>query len=157
MITLRRLTPADWDDARTLSVAQAQREFVGTLDDILDAAQPTDHFHFIERDNEPVGFCNIDTAYSQYYEFAEPGELGLRSFLIDQRFQGQGLGKATSAALLPYLKRHYHQHPAIVLTVNQRNLAAYHLYRLAGFEDDGELYLGGAAGPQHVLRLRLNA
>lgn len=157
MITLRRLTPTDWDTARTLSVAEAQREFVGTLDEILNAAEPSHHFHFIERDNEPVGFFNIDTGYGNCFDFAEPGELGLRSFLIDSRYQGQGLGKATSAALTPYLKRHYQQHPAIVLTVNQRNPAAYHLYRLAGFDDDGELYYGGAAGPQHVLRLRLGA
>jgi len=157
MITLRRLTPADWDDARALSVAEAQREFVGTLDEVLAASQPTDHFHFIERDNQPVGFCNIDTAYSQSYDFVEPGELGLRSFLIDQRFQGQGLGKATGAALVPYLKRHYHQHPAIVLTVNQRNPSAYHIYQQFGFDDTGELYLYGGAGPQHIMRLRLSS
>lgn len=155
MITLRRLTPADWDTARTLSVAEEQREFVGTLDEILEAAEPSHHFHFIERDNSPVGFFNLDTGYGDSFDFAEPGELGLRSFLIDSRFQGQGLGKTTAQALAPYLRRNYRQHPAVVLTVNLRNPGAYQLYRLAGFEDNGELYHGGAAGPQHILRLKL--
>ncbi len=157
MITLRRLTSADWNTARDLSVAENQREFVGTLDEILAAAEPSHHFHVIERDNEPVGFFNIDTGYGQWFEMAEPGELGLRSFLIDQRFQGQGLGKLTSQALAPYLRQHYSEYPAIVLTVNFRNPGAYHLYQLAGFKDGGDVYYGGAAGPQHVMRLRLNS
>lgn len=156
MISLRRLTPADWDTAFSFSVAEDQRLFVDTMAEIHDAAEPSHHFHFIERDHQPVGFFNIDTGYGDWFEMAEPGELGLRSFLIDQRYQGQGLGKATSQALKPYLISHYSVYPAIVLTVNFRNQGAYRLYELAGFKDEGGVYTGGPAGPQHVMRMRLN-
>ena len=43
----------------------------------------------------------------------------------------------------------------VVLTVNVRNQVARQLYLRHGFTDTGELYLGGSAGPQHVLRLVL--
>ncbi len=43
----------------------------------------------------------------------------------------------------------------MVLTVNVRNQVARRLYLRHGFSDSGQLYLGGNAGPQHVLRLDL--
>lgn len=44
----------------------------------------------------------------------------------------------------------------MVLTVNARNPAARAVYLAGGFADTGELYLGGPAGPQHVMRLPLH-
>jgi RimJ/RimL family protein N-acetyltransferase len=41
----------------------------------------------------------------------------------------------------------------VVLSVNVANPVAIHTYLRAGFTDRGELFHGGAEGPQHVLEL----
>jgi RimJ/RimL family protein N-acetyltransferase len=53
------------------------------------------------------------------------------------------------------VRRDFPRARTLVLTVNVRNPAARAVYVRGGFVDAGELYLGGSAGPQHVLRLHL--
>jgi len=155
MIRIVPIQLSDWDRVAHLTVSEPQRAFVSTMAELYDIAAPDFHFHAIEADGVVVGFFNLDIAYGERYDFAEPGELGLRSFLIDGAQQGRGYGKAACLALVSYLQRHYPSHPAIVLTVNCRNPGAYKAYRSAGFDDTGELYHGGAAGPQHIMRMTL--
>lgn len=46
--------------------------------------------------------------------------------------------------------------PAVALTVNRTNPAAYRCYPAGGFADTGRLYRGGRAGAQHILRMALS-
>ena len=39
---------------------------------------------------------------------------------------------------------------------NLRNTAAIRAYIKAGIEDTGDIYSGGIAGPQHIMRLQLS-
>ena len=155
MIQLSRIQLSDWHRVAHLAVSEDQRAFVSTMAELYEIAAPEFHFHVIEVDGEVVGFFNLDVVYGDRYDFAEPGDLGLRSYLIDERHQGKGYGKAACQALGAYLRNHYANHPAIVLTVNCRNQGAYKAYLSAGFEDTGALYHGGAAGPQHIMRMTL--
>ena len=100
----------------------------------------------------PVFFL-IDQDYATHYPFAQPGSVGLRSFL--KHFQGLGLAKRCLLALPAYLQAQQIKADAVFLTVNRKNEAAIPLYRQCGFVDTGALYLDGGYGPQHIMRLAL--
>ena len=78
-----------------------------------------------------------------------------RGFLIDQKHQGKGYGKKAAILLNNYILENYPRFKGIVLTVKCKNKAAYNCYKSAGFFDTNELYHGGPAGPEHIMRMKL--
>ncbi|GAB6261782.1 hypothetical protein PSSHI_20250 [Photobacterium sp. R1] len=98
----------------------------------------------------------LDTDYAETYRFCPEGALGVRSLLIDQTFQGQGITSQGISALPAYVSIHYPDVQALYLTMNCRNMPAYPCYLKPGFRDTGELYHGGPAGPQHIFCLHLS-
>ncbi|HET8905093.1 MAG TPA: GNAT family N-acetyltransferase [Saccharospirillum sp.] len=154
-LTIERLARDQYELATALSVAPEQLEFTGTVADALAGVGEGRQPHGIWLDQSLVGFFIVDTRFDLEFDFCEAGSLGIRTFLIDNRRQGQGLGKAAAKALRPYLAEAYPASATVWLTVNCRNQAAYRCYEQGGFADTGDLYLGGAAGPQHVMRQKL--
>jgi ribosomal protein S18 acetylase RimI-like enzyme len=107
----------------------------------------------ILRDGTPVGYFQLDTR-SVPGAPAAADILGLRALAIDLGAQGIGVGTAALAQLPAYVREHFPTRRFVTLTVNTDNPPAIALYRRAGFVDAGTgLYLGGRAGPQHVLIL----
>ena len=156
MLTIKKIDEVNLSEVSLLSVNSEQLPFVGEIEDILKNKVESSHYHVIVYASEVVGFFNIDTAYNKHYDFSLENEIGLRSFLIDSNHQGKGYGKLAALMLKDYLSQNYSQYDSIVLTVNCKNPGAYHCYQSGGFLDTNELYLGGAAGPQHIMRLSLN-
>lgn len=152
VVVLKRLTYDLYESATSLLVAPEQLKFTGTVADALAGIDEACHPHGIWLDRSMVGFFIVDTQFDREFDFCEAGSLGIRTFLIDGQRQGQGLGKAAAKAVGPYLAEAYPASTVVWLTVNCRNLAAYRCYEQGGFTDTGDLYLGGAAGPQHVMR-----
>lgn len=141
-----------------LRVATGQDSFVR---DGAYAAAETDlalDLYAVEAAGEVVGMFKLDRAYADAprHDFARPGDLGLRGVLVDAAHQGKGLGRALLAALPDLVRHSYPQARRLVLTVNCRNTTAHRAYLAAGWQDDGQLYLGGDAGPQHILWLALD-
>jgi RimJ/RimL family protein N-acetyltransferase len=137
-----------------LRVTAPQRDFVSDIEPSLEDAErcPGSMPMAIVRNGEPVGYYRIETHAHTIagIGFDRPA-LGLRSFFIDRRWQGQGLaGLALTALFGDLVERHPHVQ-LLVLLVNCRNLAALRLYLRAGFVDSGQLYHGGRSGPQHLL------
>lgn len=156
MIKLTPMTPAHLEQVITLSVADEQLPYVGTVEQVLLNADDKVHPHLVLDSDKVVGIFLIDTTYSCVYEFAPAGSLGFRAFLIDINCQGRGYGSAAMSVLGSYLAQQYPQYDAVYLTVNCKNPAAYRCYLNNGFVDNGELYLGGAAGPQYIMSLQLS-
>lgn len=157
MIALHPLGPGDRALVEHLAVAPEQERFSGRAADAFDAAEPGVDLHAIAEGGRVVGFFKIDRRYPETHPFAQPGDVGLRGFLIDRREQGRGLAGAAVRALGPYLAARHPEAPAVVLTVNAANPAAIACYRKGGFTKTGELWHGGRAGPQHVMRRPLRA
>lgn len=141
------------DRASLLALAPrpGQEVFSGRARDTLPEAERSASRHpyaMVEQDR-PVGFLVLDDAPPD----ADPtADLLLRGFFVDAAHQGRGVAgraldelPATARLLRPSAR-------SLVLTVNVRNVAARAAYLRHGFVDDGTLYLGGAAGPQHLLR-----
>lgn len=145
-----------------LDLLPEQASFVAPIEQMIGEIDPSVDFHIGSAAGEPVAFFKIDRDYPSKISTApldacgfEPGDLGLRGMLVGQQFQGRGYGKAVMAQLKPYLSGLYTAR-RVFLTVNCRNGAAIHLYKSGGWEDTGQLYLGGRAGPQHIFRLTLD-
>lgn len=131
-----------------------QEEFSGRADQTLPLAErhPARHPYVLLEDGAPVAFLVLDETPSE----ADPSpDLLLRGFFVDAAAQGRGVATRAVAALPDVVRRDFPAARSVVLTVNVRNPAARAVYVRGGFVDAGELYLGGSAGPQHVLRLEL--
>jgi len=155
MIKLAPLKTDFLKDVTKLSVAEQQLPYVGTIDEVLINADENTHPHIVLVGEQVIGIFLIDMLYGQSYEFAELGSLGFRAFLIDQHQQGKGYGAQVMSQLREYLTMHYPNHHSIYLTVNCKNTHAYRCYANNGFHDTNEFYMGGAAGPQHIMLMKL--
>jgi RimJ/RimL family protein N-acetyltransferase len=155
MLELKALHANDMAKVSRLSVSKEQLPFVGTIEEILSSKSDDCDCHLVTSNNDVMGFLIADTTYHQRYDFAKEDEVGVRGFFIDEKHQGKGYGKAAVTLLGNHFRLTYPTRSSIVLTVNCKNSAAYNCYQGAGFKDNGDLYLGGTAGPQNIMRLKL--
>ena len=92
-----------------------------------------------------VGFTML--AFDEAYE--DPDDrYWLWRFMIDERLQGKGYGKAALQEVIRYFKDHGANN--IRLSTKETNEAALAMYRKAGFCDTGEMN-----GEEIVLKLEL--
>ena len=156
MVTIEKYTPARYESVSKLRVLQEQIQFtVADIGEMLNSLKPNELPHLIVLDDLVVGFFLFDTAYCDSYDFCLKNSLGVRALLLDHHFQGQGIAKQAIGQFANFARRHFPEFQALYLTVNCRNTAAYQCYLKAGFEDTGELYLGGPVGPQHIMKQTL--
>jgi len=137
-----------------LVVREEQYDFVGPVAVSLADAEACEGSEpmAILRDGAPIGFYRLEHRPRSIADMDfERATVGLRSFFIDARWQGQGLGARALAAVVADLAQRHPRVRDMVLTVNLRNTAAIALYRRAGFRETGGLYHGGRSGPQHVM------
>lgn len=153
-VTLGPLPRDRTDLVMHLTLPEDQQVFGGDIRETAADTDPEVDFHVIRAGGDIVGFFKIERAYGARYDFAPEGALGLRMLQVDTGAQGLGIGSAAFAALPGYLATQYPGRDECWLTVNCRNPRARHVYLKGGWEDTGALYHGGAAGPQHIMRLR---
>ena len=143
-----------------LTVSDEQYAFVGRIAaSLADAAVcEGSEAMAILRNGEPIGFYRLEQHARSIADMPfDHTTIGLRSFFIDSRWQGQGLGTLALVAVLRDVVQRRPAARAMVLTVNARNTPALALYRRAGFRETGGLYHGGRSGPQHVMLCALPA
>lgn len=128
--------------------------WAGSIQHAFGVEEPEIDFHVIETERRAVGFFKVDRGFDRN-AFAQPHELGIRAFKINFADQGKGLAGCAVASLAPYLRAQYPGRPSAVLTVNMQNPAAITCYLKGGFVDSGDIFTGGIAGPQHILRMAL--
>ena len=75
--------------------------------------------------------------------------------LVARDCQGQGYAKTILNQLPDTLNKSFPDIRQLNLTVNFRNHVARALYKKCGFEDTGDVYWDGPAGPQHILTKKL--
>ncbi len=141
---------------QTLALAPApeQEAFSSRASQTLPEADADPHripFAVVEND-VAVGFGVLDRVGYLAELVDEPSRaVLLRAFYVAAVHQGRGLGTAAARAVPALAAELYDDVELVVLTVNQRNPAAVAAYLRAGFVDTSTRYLGGDAGPQHVL------
>ncbi len=122
---IRAITNLNKKEVLKLKVAEQQQAFIESVSQcLLDAERDTRYIplELYEKD-EIIGF-------SMHGEFV--GEIWLDRYLIDERFQGQGLGRYFLRALVDHLNERY-PNQLIYLSVFEHNTIAIHLYQKFGF------------------------
>jgi RimJ/RimL family protein N-acetyltransferase len=156
-ITLQPVGSDLRDRVLALGPRPEQARFAGRPADTLPEAEadPQRQAVAILADGEPVGFCVLHRGPGPGGLAPTPREVLLRGFFVDAAAQGRGIATRALSRLPGFVAQHAPGARRIVLTVNTRNPAAIRAYGKAGFLDRGELYHGGAHGPQHILELAL--
>lgn len=149
------LARSDHDLVRHIEVAPEQVVYCGTVNMAFASEEAEVDFYAIRKAGRCLGFFKIDLKYPRTYGFARPGDLGLRALMVDHPHQGRGIGRGALRLLPDMLKARYPGALALVLTVDIRNQVAVRTYLSCGFQDTGEIFAGGLAGAQYVMRLPL--
>lgn len=153
-IRVAPITPELAAAVRALRVGADQYAYVGDIDvNLVDAERtPRSEAMAILADDAVIGFYRLDHVPGTVT--GKPlgaGAIGLRAFLLDRAWQGRGLAARAVQAACEDLQRRHPQARLLALNVDCRNVAAIRAYRNAGFVDSGELFFGGAAGPQQLM------
>ncbi len=132
-VSLREITPENFDECVKLKVADDQKTFVAS--NVMSIAQskiyPT-HLPFAVYDGDQmVGFVlfGFDTDDERYY---------LGRLMIDEKHQGKGYGRAATLAVIEELKKN-EDCKEVYLSFAPENTNAERLYKSIGFERTGEL------------------
>ncbi|WP_226643569.1 GNAT family N-acetyltransferase [Microbulbifer variabilis] len=155
MLAVERFSDIYSADVLRISLPPDQLQYVCTPESFISDRSDTTHLYLIKMGDEIIGFFKVDLAYSTSYSFCPEDGLGLRAFAIDMACQGRGIGVLSVNSIVDYLAKAYSNYATVYLTVNCNNLKAIRCYKKCDFLDTGDLYLGGTAGPQHVLRRSL--
>lgn len=155
MITFEKLDDSHQSLILAIQLSDIDITFASTPQAFLSDTDDSVERFVVKYDGEIVGFFKLDLHYSKTRNFCTEHDLGFRTFALDKRVQGRGLGTLCMKQLPTYLLQRHSNRAYVYLTVNCKNLGAKACYQNAGFEDTGKLYLEGPAGPQHIMRRRI--
>jgi len=136
-ISLREITPQNFDECIDLKVTGAQSGFVASnLYSIAQTKIYPDMESFAVYDNEQmVGFVmfGFSVNFQRYY---------LVRLMVDERFQGKGYGSAATLEVIERM-RQIEDCKELYLSCVPENTNAERLYKSIGFERTGEINEGG--------------
>lgn len=147
MIDLKKITPKNLYNIANLSVAEEQKRFVpSNTDSIMQAyVAITNHgtaFPFgIYEDETPVGFIMFGYTPKDSIELPEitRGNYCLWRFMIDERYQKKGYGKAALEMGIAYIKQlSMGRSPYCWLYSHPENTVAAKMFEKIGFQDSGK-------------------
>ncbi len=144
---LRRITYENVDAVTSMSVRDEQQNFVApNVASLAEAYVCVDNGYAVKafalyEGDEPVGFVMLGLGYMGWS--APPcaeGSYCIVRFMIDQRYQGRGLGKKGMEACLEYLReKPLGSADKVWLSYEPENTAARELYHKLGFIENGEM------------------
>ena len=135
-VSLRQITPENFDECINLKVADGQENFVAP--NVKSIAQskiyPTMNISAVYDDDEMVGFVmfGFDPDDERYY---------LVRLMVDEKHQGKGYGKAATREVINQLKN-VEDCRELYLSFVPENAGAERLYKSVGFERTGEISQG---------------
>jgi len=156
MIELRKVTPKNfYEVALELKVTKEQEEFIGSNSfalasafvDLTNKEIPPIVFAIYYED-KPVGL--VEMGYYQLSpdsflskKFGDKATYGINHLMIDQKFQGKGIGKQAMSKIIDYLKTApLGQADAISLSYWYENNDARKFYAAVGFKETGDIWDG---------------
>lgn len=139
-ILLKEINQANWYECTKLKVGEHQKEFVASNSFSLAQSkyEPGCTPLCIYDGETMIGFV-MYTIDSDGYKPMET--LWICRFMIDERYQGKGYGKASMAEVLDYAKNNY-DFDEIYLSEVKENMVAKGLYKSFGFDFTGEVEEG---------------
>lgn len=135
-ISLRPLTPANWEACIKLTVRDDQKNFVASnLYSIAEARIYPECVPLVIYAGE------IMVGFLMYALSSEDNRYWIIRYMIDLNFQGRGYGRAALEVLLDQMRR-LPGCEKIYLSYEPHNLIAEKLYNSFGFQANGEIIEG---------------
>ncbi|WP_025113605.1 GNAT family N-acetyltransferase [Lysinibacillus fusiformis] len=133
---IRDITAFNKQEILALRIADNQQNFIESTDQCLAEAEMDRRFTplGLYKDSTVIGFA----MYGVFPHGDHSQRVWLDRYLIDERFQRQGLGKHFLQQLIHYLTEKFNCHK-IYLSVYDNNAVAIQLYKQFGFIFNGEL------------------
>ena len=136
-IELRPIDETNREDCIRLKVSKSQAEYIATNKESLEAAAENAEVarpFVIYADGVAVGF----TMFAFEPDYEDPGDrYWLWRFMIDEEYQGQGLGREALKQIIAYFKENGATN--VRLSTKESNVNAIHLYESQGFKRTGEM------------------
>ncbi len=113
---------------RNIKLKPGQEKFIETVDECLKEADTYHEWHpvAIYSDEEVIGFA-------MYGSFGPNKYTWIDRIMIDEKYQGQSLGRIAMMKLIDIVSKEYGVN-VIYLSIIEENRIAYRLYRSLGFE-----------------------
>lgn len=140
-IQLRSVTRNNWIEAMNLKVKDTQSGFVPSVAVSLAKV-------YIKPDGDNVEYIpfsiydgDIMVGFIMFaYEDNTTNMYWINGFIIDERYQGKGYGRAALTEMVHWISARYPQCEEIRLTVHKKNENARKLYENFGFAPTGEVF-----------------
>ncbi|MEG0307850.1 MAG: GNAT family N-acetyltransferase [Clostridium sp.] len=132
-IEIKRVTEENLSAILELHVSENQKSYIETTEECLNEALEESCYQPVGlyKDGDLVGFAMYGIFKS------ENDRVWLDRYLIDEKYQGKGLGSEILEALINHLAKEYNCNE-IYLSVYDDNECALHLYGKFGFRFNGE-------------------
>jgi RimJ/RimL family protein N-acetyltransferase len=132
-----------------------QAQFTGLPHEVLNEALADNQYPVvIVSNNIPVGFFVLKMGDSLQQLVGNERAMLIRALSMNTVHQGKGYAKVGMCALPSFVQQHFPDVDELVLAVNERNIAAQHLYERANFVDRG-IRREGPVGMQKILHYTL--
>ncbi|MED5514570.1 MAG: GNAT family N-acetyltransferase, partial [Pseudomonadota bacterium] len=101
-VTLRDVTKDNWLDVIHLEITKEQEDYVALNSESIAESSFYPHYvnRAIYREDEVVGFIQ----YYQELEEGLPDEFYIAQFMVDVKYQGQGIGKIATELVINEMK-----------------------------------------------------
>ncbi|PFE18079.1 GNAT family N-acetyltransferase [Bacillus cereus] len=140
-VQLKVVSRENWEDALKLQVKENQREFVPAVAISLTKV-------YIKPDGDNVEYIpfaiydgNLMVGFIMHAVVRETSDMyWINGFIIDQKQQGNGYGKAALQESIYLIKNTFKECKEIRLTVHKDNISAKKLYERYGFQSLGHDY-----------------
>lgn len=135
-LKLKKVCDENYSQMVALHVSEGQEGFIETTEECLEEAKELSLWR-------PVGIYDGDklVGFAMYGLFESEGEKGrvwLDRFMIGERHQGKGYGKASLCLLIRQIYEEYN-YDEVFLSIYDDNVNAIKLYERAGFRFNGEI------------------
>lgn len=148
-IQLQKVTRENWEEAISLRIAEEQAGFAPPVAVSLAKI-------YVKPDGDSVGYIpfaiydglRMVGFMMHAYEENTADMYWINGFIIDQRYQGRGYGRAALTEMTRWIASRWDRCREIRLTVHGDNRIAKRLYESAGFTPTGTVY-----GEEEVWRL----